>query len=234
MNIKKIYFPLSPNNEHFIAMTNSRNGIIIPVVSKDERRFHITAYIKKIDDNLLLDIHVKDDIIGKYHSILRKSIRKITLKRLENKFKDVALEIFPIISKYLINEINIDLKNLYCIDCALSKTLLPLRFNKARKFWNELENIEEKDLFINRNCANPKHKTFYDPQKGILHKIKDSIFLIQSNSLMNELENIYKKYFFEEIKYVEKLIEKIIKVIERERKKYLIMINKHSTTYSAQ
>lgn len=221
MNKNKIYFPVSESYDEFIALTNSKDGLVIPVVSEDERRFHVTAYIKESEGNYFFDVHVKDQVTGRYHSVLRATINKSHLEDFRKKCEKMAFEIFPIVSKYFISEEDVNPRELYCIDCASSLKSLPVRFNAAKDFWKSLEETKETDVLINKNCKNTQHKTFYDPKKKVLlHKMKNACYFVQndSDSLVNELGQVYEKYFSEEMKIFEKLIKGIMKIIERERK----------------
>jgi hypothetical protein len=220
MSSSKIYFPISEDYESFVALTNSKDGLVLPVISENDNRFHVTAYIKESEQGYFFDVHVKDQSTNKYFSVLRATLTKQQLEEFGKKCENFAFEIYPIVSKYFVSEKDIKVANLYCIDCANSKRSLPVKLSKAKQFWKSLSETKEKDILVSKNCSNPEHKIFYDSKKNVLlHKMKNSMFFAQydTDTLVNELGKVYEKHFSEEMKMFEKMMHDIINIIQQER-----------------
>lgn len=219
MSKDKIYFPISENYEDFVALANSKDGLVIPIIYNKENKFHITAYTKEVEDGAFFDIHVKNQDTNEYYSIFRATITKEQLENFAKKCESLAFEIYPIISKYFIKSEDVNKNELFCIDCSYSIKALPSKLNVAKEFWKSLSEIKEEDVLFAQGCDNPKHKTFFDKENNrLLHKINDNIFLLQNDTdfIFNELDKIYLKYFSEELKVFEVIINDVTKVINQE------------------
>lgn len=215
MKKNKIYFPISDNFNNFVGLTNSKEGLVCPIINNNENRFHVTAYIKTLSEKeFYLNIHVTDEITKKQHPIYALKFHQEDIDELGKKCQEFALNLIPILQKCVVKDDEIDKSQLYCVSCVYNDIKLPTKLSSAKESWTALSKLTEKDIAKYPPCNNPKHNMLFDYKSKtmLMFASQQYIDIEKLQKQLNKMGLLIEKYFPKVTKTMEEVFEKIQKV----------------------
>lgn len=218
-NSKKVYLPLSDAANWLIGITNSSDGIVLPFVIDGVGGIHLTAYPKKEDDGVFVDIHLTNDRTGSHIEIFRRKISNGEISIFKEKLRGAIRDVCSLVlSKFFVVVDDLQDAALCCVYCTNEDVKLPSKSLQAKEFWENCKLKEKEYLTILPNCRDKSHTVFIHADSGVfLQKSGDSYYYVDTGpEFMEGLDRIISKHFGEESKAVEGIFERAKQTFERE------------------